>query len=262
MLMRSLRRGEAQRAAQRLTSTAARALSNTPRDIGWLLDRNQAWRKLQNPLLFEAAARGQSPQYLWIGCADSRVPAETLMGLDMGMLFVHRNIANQALGNDMNCMSVLQYAVDVLKVPHIIVCGHYDCGGVKAALMKTQMPSPLDNWLRNIRDVHRMHKQELSAIATMDDRVNRLVELNAIEQCVNIFKTGVVQRRRWATFHGDEPYTQPRIHAMVYNPADGALTKLPVDFKEVLDEIRDVYEFELAPLLPQDLGTCEELTKE
>lgn len=215
-------------------------------DISFVLDNNQMWaerKKQDDPEFFARQASGQSPSFLWVGCADSRVPANRILGLDVGEVFVHRNVANQALGNDISCMAVIQYAVDVLKVPHIIVCGHYDCGGVRAAMEKKDHGSPLENWLRNIRDVYRLHRPELDAIADDEERTRRLVELNVIEQCLNIFKTGVVQRQRMRTFvDPDVPFTQPRVHAMVYSPADGSLKKLKVDWSELVDDLGGIYD--------------------
>lgn len=212
-----------------------------------LSERSQAMaeqQRAQDPTVFERLATSQSPNFLWIGCSDSRVSGEAMLGAKLGELFVHRNIANQALSSDNSCMSVLQYAVNVLQVPHIIVCGHYDCGGVRAAMKNADHASPLENWLANIRDVHRLHRKELEAITDAEARHRRLVELNVVEQCINLFKTGTVQRRRRLTFRnkGEFAYTQPRIHALVYDPADGTLNHVPIDFQQVLDELRPIYE--------------------
>ncbi|HBI00580.1 carbonic anhydrase, partial [uncultured Flavobacterium sp.] len=142
---------------------------------------------------FENLSKGQSPEILYIGCSDSRVTAEDLMGVEPGEVFVHRNIANMVISIDLNVMSVMNYAVDHLKVNHVVVCGHYFCGGVKAA-MQAQDLGILNPWLRNIRDVYRLHKKELNAIADENARYNRLVELNVQEQCVNLIKTAAVQK--------------------------------------------------------------------
>lgn len=162
---------------------------------------------------------------------------------------MHRNIANQVVNTDMNCMSVIQYAVDVLQVRHIVVCGHYDCGGVKAALENTDHRSPLENWLRNIRDTYRLHRDELNAIDDLKTRQRRLVELNTIEQCLNIFKTAVVQRKRVQTFEaiqdGDKKrysFVEPRIHAFVYDPTTGEANRLPVDFGAYMEDLKKVYD--------------------
>ena len=153
------------------------------------------------------------------------------MGLDAGEVFVARNVANQVIGTDMSMMSVIQYAVNVLKVPHIVICGHYDCGGVKASMENVDHVPPLENWLRNIRDTYRLNRQELDRIYDKDQRTRRLVELNTIEQAFAVFKTGVVQRRRVQTYGAeDEPYTQPRIHAVVFDP--GA-SRRPVAFARI-----------------------------
>jgi len=152
------------------------------------------------------------------------------------------------VNTDFNCMSVIQYAVDVLKVKHIIVCGHYDCGGVRAALEPVDHKSPLENWLRNIRDNYRLHKEELNSIPTLRERQRRMVELNVIEQCLNIYKTAVVQKSRAETYSsiGTEgtkhTFAEPRVHAIVYEPKSGIATKLTVNFKEYIDDLRGVYD--------------------
>ena len=138
--------------------------------------------KSQNPDFFVELGQGHAPKILWIGCSDARVPANELIGEPPGSVFVHRNIANQVVNTDFNCMSVIQYAVDVLKVKHIVVCGHYDCGGIRASLTLKDHSSPLENWLRNIRDISRLHKKEIFEIKDIVQRNKRLVELNAIEQ--------------------------------------------------------------------------------
>eukprot|EP00966_Prymnesium_polylepis_P216445 5010665-Prymnesium_polylepis.1 len=152
--------------------------------------------------------------------------------------------ASRALGNDNNCMSVVQYAVENLQVSHVIVCGHYDCGGVRAAMTNADHSSPLENWLRNVRDVYRLHRTELEAIEDVEARHRRLVELNVIEQCVNLYKTSVIQRRRRETFakRDEYGYTQPRIHAMVYDPHDGTINRLKMNMAETLHEIRGIYD--------------------
>ena len=222
-----------------------------------LFEANKTWAskmKVDGHFSAETAERGHSPKILWIGCSDSRVPANELIGEEPGNVFVHRNIANQVIGTDFNCMSVVQYAVDVLKVKHIIVCGHYDCGGVKAALTNNDHGAPLENWLRSIRDIHQQHFTELSAIPSLEQRQKRLVELSTVEQCLNIFKTGSVQRRRVETHleaqklnaaaGGDKDkvaFSSPMVHAMVYDPFTGKLKKLDVDFKESMRTYSDVF---------------------
>ena len=169
-------------------------------DITNLLDQNEKWAESEQAWFAEHGGKKQAPKYLWVGCSDSRVPAELMVGSQPGEIFVHRNIANMVVNSDMNFASVLQYAVNVLRVPHIIVCGHYDCGGIKAAMSSTHLDaglgSPIEDWLRNVRDVTRLHADELRAISDPELKHRRLVELNVMEQCLNIFKTGVVQRRR------------------------------------------------------------------
>jgi carbonic anhydrase len=222
------------------------------KDLDSLMGANKAWiERMTNerPDFFEEIRKGHAPKILWIGCSDARVPANEIIGQPPGAIFVHRNIANQVVNTDFNCMSVIQYAVDILQVKHIMVCGHYDCGGVKAALENTDHRSPLENWLRHIRDTYRLHKEELNNIEDETARYRRLVELNVIEQCLNIFKTAVVQRKRVETYGkmrkaGPQTslFVEPRIHAYVYDPKTGELTKLSVDFKEYIDDLGSVYD--------------------
>jgi carbonic anhydrase len=155
------------------------------KDLGSLLTANKAWAQRmvhQQPDFFKEIKRGHAPKILWIGCSDARVPANEIIGEPPGSVFVHRNIANMVVNTDFNCMSVIQFAVSVLKVKHIIVCGHYDCGGIKASLHTNDYSSPLCNWVRNIRDTYRLHRDELNAIPDARDRQRRLVELNVVEQ--------------------------------------------------------------------------------
>lgn len=155
------------------------------KDLKSLLSANQAWAKQQEKLkpgFFAELSKGHAPKILWIGCSDARVPANEIIGEPPGSVFVHRNVANMVVSTDFNCLSVVQYAVDVLKVKHIIVCGHYQCGGVRASLEPIDHKSPLENWLRNIRDTYRLHKEELNAIADPTNRQRKLVELNVMEQ--------------------------------------------------------------------------------
>lgn len=181
---------------------------------------------------FENLSKGQSPEFLYIGCSDSRVTAEDLMGVQPGEVFIHRNIANLVNNVDLNVMSVLNYAVRHLKVKHIVVCGHYNCGGVKAAMQPKDM-GILNPWLRNIRDVYRTHKVELNAIENEDTRYNRLVELNVQEQCVNLIKTAAVQeayKERGITVHG-----------WVFDIHTGKLIDLNIDFPKILGDIMEIY---------------------
>lgn len=181
---------------------------------------------------FEKLATGQQPEFLYIGCSDSRVTAEDLMGIQPGEAFVHRNIANLVNNVDLNVMSVLNYAVRHLKVNHIVVCGHYNCGGVKAAMQPADM-GILNPWLRNIRDVYRLHKEELNAIADEHKRYDRLVELNVQEQCVNLIKTAAVQ----------EAYKDRGllVHGWVFDIQSGKLIDLKIDFDKILKNIMEIY---------------------
>lgn len=200
-----------------------------------IFENNKAWiaEKLAvNENYFENLAKGQSPEFLYIGCSDSRVTAEDLMGVQPGEVFIHRNIANLVNNVDLNVMSVINYAVRHLKVNHIVVCGHYNCGGVKAAMQPKDM-GILNPWLRNIRDVYRTHKVELNAIENEDTRYNRLVELNVQEQCVNLIKTAAVQ----------EAYNERGItvHGWVFDIHTGKLIDLNIDFPKILGDIMEIY---------------------
>jgi len=195
-----------------------------------LLENNKQWvasQLAQDPVYFEKLANSQNPEYLWIGCSDSRVPANQITGTSPGDIFVHRNIANMVIHSDMNMLSVLSYAVEVLKVKHIIVCGHYGCGGVLAAMENKQF-GLIDNWLRHIKDVYRLHFKELDAISNTKDRADRLVELNVIEQVQDLGKTSIVQNA-WKR-------AQPlHIHGWVYDVKDGIIKDLDVNFKGTHD---------------------------
>jgi len=173
-----------------------------------LFENNRKWveeKKAGDASFFDKLARDQQPDYLYIGCSDSRVPANEIMGLEPGEVFVHRNVANLVNATDLNVMSVINYAVVHLKVKHIIVCGHYNCGGVRAAMIPKDM-GILNPWLRNIRDVYRLHKDELNAITNEDKRYERLVELNVQEQCINVTKLASVQqsyvKNKFPVVHG------------------------------------------------------------
>jgi carbonic anhydrase len=228
------------------------------KELKTIFENNKKWVAQQvaaDPAYFERQAEGQSPSILWIGCSDSRVPANRIMGLDTGEVFVVRNVANQVLGTDVSMMSVLQYAVDYLKIPHIVICGHYDCGGVKASLENVDHVPPLENWLRHIRDTYRIHRAELDALRDVKKKQRRLVELNVVEQCLEVFKTGVVQRNRVQSYQAaDAPYTTPRIHGCVYDPGTGELKELDINWKRELDRlgpIYNLYEPSDAPLLQE-----------
>lgn len=201
-----------------------------------IFKNNKAWvqeRLAIDANYFEELAEGQDPDFLYIGCSDSRVTAEELMGLKPGEVFVHRNIANIVGNNDLNVMSVINYAVDQLKVKHIVICGHYYCGGVKAA-MQAQDMGILNPWLRNIRDVFRFHKTELKLITSEDQRYRRLIELNVEEQCLNVIKTAAVQRRYLNTGF-------PIVHGWVFDIKTGELIDLKIPFEEKLKEIQEIY---------------------
>jgi carbonic anhydrase len=195
--------------------------------LSTLLANNRAWaasRTRQDPQFFERLCGLQTPEYLWIGCADSRVPANEIVGLAPGEMFVHRNIANVVVHADLNCLSVLQFAVDVLKVGHVIVCGHYGCGGVRAALRDDRL-GLVDNWLRHVQDVRWKHQQELERIGGEDERQNRLCELNVVEQVVNVSQTTIV-RDAWARGQ------QLEIHGWIYDLRDGLLRDLEVSTQQ------------------------------
>jgi carbonic anhydrase len=206
-------------------------------DIAEIFKNNRRWveeRLATDSAYFETLARDQTPDYLYIGCSDSRVPADMMMGLDPGDVFVHRNVANLVNNTDMNVMSVINYAVMHLHVKHIIVCGHYNCGGVKAA-MQTRDLGILNPWLRTIRDVYRTHQAELDAIADMNARYDRLVELNVQEQCISVIKTGPVQQ-----FYMETGY--PTVHGFVLDLHTGLLKDLNLDFPALLKDIQKIYD--------------------
>lgn len=183
-----------------------------------LLLENKAWAKEmmeEDPQFFERLVNVQSPEFLWIGCSDSRVPPNEITQTRPGEIFIHRNIANMVVHTDLNMLSVLQYAVEVLKVKHIIVCGHYGCGGVRAALSRQSL-GIINKWLRNIKDVYRYHQQEVDACVSEEDKVNKLIELNVREQVYNLAKTSIIQKA-WKKFNA------PHIHGWVYDLHDGLL---------------------------------------
>jgi carbonic anhydrase len=201
-----------------------------------VFENNRRWvkeKRASDPEFFTRLAGGQKPDFLYIGCADSRVPANEIMGLEPGQVFVHRNIANLVVNIDANGNSVIQYAVERLNVKHIVVCGHYGCGGVQAAMQSADM-GLLNGWLREVRDVYRLHAEELDSIADETARYDRLIELNVQEQCVNVIKTAFVQKsyRR----HGF-----PVVHGWVYHLDEGVLRDLEIPFVETLDRIREIY---------------------
>ena len=186
-----------------------------------LLDQNRTWAdgiKANNPQFFQTLSKQQSPNFLWIGCSDSRVPATQLVGTVPGEMFVHRNVANVVVHTDFNCLSVMQYAVDVLQVGHIIVCGHHGCGGVKAAMENSQL-GLIDNWLRHVQDVFHTHRDSLLQIEAEVKRLDRLCELNVIEQVLNVGRTTIVQG---AWQRGQELV----VHGWIYGLEDGLLRDL------------------------------------
>lgn len=194
-------------------------------DIHLLLEKNRQWQKKMlfgDPEFFRRLKNIQTPQYLWIGCADSRVPANQIIDLQPGEVFVHRNVANLAVHTDLNYLSVLQYAVDVLHIPHIIVCGHYNCGGVTAALSDKSF-GLIDHWLHHIRDVYARFREELDSIPDLQDRANRLSELNVMVQCENIARTPIV-RNAW------EQGEKLTIYGFIYDVGDGLLKDLGIRF--------------------------------
>lgn len=207
-------------------------------DFSKIFNNNKAWieRQIQsNPNYFHELNAEQKPEILYIGCSDSRVPAEDLMGMKAGELFVHRNVANIVNAIDLNAQSVINYAVTNLKVNHIVVCGHYNCGGVKAA-MEPQDLGILNPWLRNIRDVYRAHSTELNAIEDQAKRYDRLVELNVREQAINVVKMAAVQRAM--------RIREMQIHGWVFDMRSGELIDLKIDFKNILNEIMEIYRLE------------------
>jgi carbonic anhydrase len=208
-----------------------------------LFDNNRAWAaqiRERDPEFFLKLSRQQSPEYLWIGCSDSRVPANEIVGLLPGELFVHRNVANVVAHSDLNCLSVLQFAVDVLKVKHVIVCGHYGCGGIRAAFRKERL-GLIDNWLRYIQDVHSKHELVFQAIAEEEARCDRLCELNVIEQVLNVCQTTIVQDA-WLRGQG------VTVHGWIYGLRNGHLRDLHCSFSQQ-DEILGGYQEALAELL-------------
>jgi carbonic anhydrase len=183
-----------------------------------LLLENKVWaaeKVMDNPDYFNRLSKIQTPDFLWIGCSDSRVPANEITGTQPGEIFVHRNIANMVVHTDLNLLSVLQYAVEVLKVKHIIVCGHYGCGGVKAAFTNHSL-GLIDKWLRNIKDVYRIHQDEINHIEGEEKKINRLVELNVQEQVMNLAKTSIIQNA-W------KHQQQPHLHGWVYGLDNGII---------------------------------------
>jgi carbonic anhydrase len=195
-----------------------------------LFENNRKWAariSKTDPSFFSKLARQQNPEFLWIGCSDSRVPANEIIGLLPGELFVHRNVGNLVIHSDMNCLSVLQYAVDILKIKHIIVCGHYGCGGVRAAL-DTKPHGLIDNWLRLIRDLNQRRSGELSLFSSREERIDRLCELNVVEQVKNVGNTTIVQE----AWRRGQSVT---IHGWIYGISDGLLKDMDVCVSSIED---------------------------
>lgn len=190
----------------------------------------------EDPTFFERLAQAQSPKILWIGCADSRVPANQITSTLPGEIFVHRNVANVVVHTDMNCIACLEYAVGVLGVEHVVVCGHYGCGGVLAAMGNDHL-GVIDNWLGHIKDVYRLHKDELDAIEDEHERGRRFVELNVVEQVLNVCKTSTVQKA-W------QEHQRPWIHGWVYDLCNGVIKDLNVNISNH-EDLRDIYKFDL-----------------
>ena len=206
------------------------------KDLKELLENNRAWAegiKARDPEFFQKLAQRQNPRYLWIGCSDSRVPSTQLVGLPPGEMFVHRNVANVVVHTDVNCLSVLQFAVDVLKVDHVIVCGHYGCGGVQAAMDNLQL-GLIDNWLRHVQDVMHNHAALLANITGAEQRLNRVCELNVIEQVLNVSRTTIVQNA-WA--RGQEL----AVHGWIYGVENGLLHDLDIRIGNQ-NELQEAYE--------------------
>ncbi len=203
--------------------------------LGDLFDRNREWAERilhEQPDFFQQLAKQQAPEHLWIGCSDSRVPANQIVGLLPGELFVHRNVANQVIYTDLNCLSVAQYAVDVIAVRHIIVCGHYGCGGVRAA-METRRLGLIDNWLLHLKDIYRKHSVQLDGLVDFEDRFRRFCEINVVEQVMNVCNTTVV-RGAW------ERGQELAVHGWIYGIGDGRLRDLGLTISGV-DEIDSAY---------------------
>jgi carbonic anhydrase len=203
-----------------------------------LLSENKAWAaemQKTSPDFFKKLSELQTPDYLWIGCSDSRVPANQITGTLPGEIFVHRNVANLVVNTDVNVLSVLDYAVNHLKVKHVIVCGHYGCGGIKAAITKNDFKPVLNMWLRNIKDVYRIHRSQLDLIFDPEEKTNRMVELNVMEQVFNLAKTSIIQRA-WKNEQ------RPDLHGWVYGLKDGLIK--PVYEMNAGTNLDDLYEYD------------------
>lgn len=203
-----------------------------------LLQNNKTWAEgklSQDPEYFQRLSKIQTPEFLWIGCSDSRVPANEITGTDPGEIFVHRNVANLVVNTDVNLLSVLDYAVTHLKVKHVIICGHYGCGGIKSAITNHDYKAVLNMWLRNIKDVYRIHRSELDLLHNEEKKTNRLVELNVMEQVFNLAKTSIIQRA-W------KHEQRPDLHGWVYGLQDGLIK--PVYEMNAGTNLDDLYEYD------------------
>jgi len=203
-----------------------------------LLNDNKNWaarKQAEDPGFFERLLHVQSPEFLWIGCSDSRVPPNEITQTEPGEIFIHRNVANLVVSTDVNLMSVVDYAVNHLKIKHVVVCGHYGCGGVKAAMSNEDFNQVLNMWLRNIKDIYRFHRKELESIADETKKLNRMVELNVKEQVFNLAKTAIIQKA-WSN------EKRPDLHGWVYDLHDGLID--PIIEMKVGDKIDDLYKYE------------------
>ncbi|EKX48729.1 hypothetical protein GUITHDRAFT_162292 [Guillardia theta CCMP2712] len=215
------------------------------KNIDHLMEGNRVFRESmlkQDKDYFSKMAKGQSPKFLWIGCSDARIPANEILGLEPGEIVVHRNVANQVVNTDMSLMAILQFAIEYLEIENIIVAGHFECGGVKASMSMNDHLAPLENWVRQVRDVQRLHKAELDSISDPKARERRLIELNVLEQCNNVYKEAVVQRRRTYT-NLRTGFPKPRIFGFTVDPATGELNNLNFDPETSMSpEVRNIYE--------------------
>lgn len=211
-------------------------------ELAKLFENNRRWaedNRRNDPQYFERLAEQQTPKFLWIGCSDSRVPANQILGLKPGEVFVHRNVANLVVHTDMSCLSVMQFAIEVLRIEHIIVCGHYGCGGVQAACSSRQF-GLIDNWLRNIKDIYARHRAELDDIADLKMRVDRLCELNTVEQVKNVCHTTIVQNA-WSS---GQPLS---VHGLIYGLHDGLLRDLAVRVTDS-DQLDAIYRLHMGEI--------------
>jgi len=222
-------------------------------DLEDVMRGNKAWvkkKRAEDPKFFELLGGQQKPRYLYIGCSDARVDPTQLMGFKIpGQIFVHRNVGNVVCTTDINMLTVVDFAVNHLKVPHIIVCGHYDCGAVRGSIANPESGGLgiIEHWLRNIRDVARIHRAELESIKDPEDTMRRLVELNVREQCMNVLKIPAVQKKRAAGLSSGMPVALPRVHGLIFDPKEGILKKLGLDLKKEISENQAIYNLYKVP---------------